>query len=99
MALLVGIALALFVFDSPWSYVVVAAGGAIEIAEAGLWWRWTHRRRPAVGVETLIGQTIAVERGWTFVAGERWQVRGVDDGPAQVVAVDGLALVAERLPS
>ena len=97
MALLVGIALALFVLDSPWSYVAVALGGAIEIAEAGFWWRWTHRRRSAVGVETLIGRTVEVERGWTFVAGERWQVRGVEDGPAEVVGVDGLTLLAERL--
>jgi membrane protein implicated in regulation of membrane protease activity len=97
MALLVGILLALFVTDGAWDYVVIAVGGAIELGEAGFWWRWTHRRRPAVGVETLVGRTVEVERGWTVVAGERWRVSGVEDGPARIVAVDGLTLVGERL--
>ena len=97
MALVVAILLAIFVVDGVWEYVVIAIGGAIELGEATFWWRWTHRRRPAVGVETLVGRAIDVERGWTVVAGERWQVRGVDDGPARVVSVDGLTLVAERL--
>jgi membrane protein implicated in regulation of membrane protease activity len=97
MALVVGILLALFVVDGAWEYVVIGVGGAIEIVEAGFWWRWTHRRRPAVGVETLVGRTVQVERGWTVVDGERWRVGGVDDGPARIVGVDGLTLVGERL--
>src|SRR3954454_15611959 len=97
MALLVAIVLAVFVVDGAWGYAVIAVGGAIELGEATFWWRWTHRRRPAVGVETLVGRTVEVERGWTMVAGERWRVRGVVDGPAQVVGIDGLTLVAERL--
>ena len=98
MALVVAIFLAVFVVDGAWDYVVIAAAGAIEIGEATFWWRWTHRRRPAVGVETLIGRSVEVERGWTSVCGERWRVRGVADGPARIVDVDGLTLVTERLP-
>ena len=97
MALLLGALLALFVLDGPWEYVAVGVGGAIEVGEAMFWWRWSHRRRVAVGVETLVGRTVDVERGWTVVAGERWRVLGVDDGPARIVAVDGLTLVGERL--
>jgi membrane protein implicated in regulation of membrane protease activity len=98
MALVVGILLALFVVDGVWQYVVVAVGGAIEIVEAGFWWRWTHRRRPAVGVEALVGRVVEVdEDGWARVAGERWRVRGAQPREsARVVGVDGLTLLVER---
>jgi membrane protein implicated in regulation of membrane protease activity len=98
VALVIGILLALFVLDGPWQYVAVAVGGAIEIGEAGLWWRWTHRRRAAVGVEALVGRTVTVdEDGWARVVGERWRVRGAEPGEsARVVGVDGLTLIVER---
>ena len=96
MALVVGVLLAVFVLDGPWEWVAVAGGGAIELGEAWFWWRWTHRRRSAVGVEALAGRTVEVERGWTQVAGERWRARGVADGRARILAVDGLTLVVER---
>jgi membrane protein implicated in regulation of membrane protease activity len=98
MALVVGIFLALFVVDGAWDYVVIAVGGAIEVVEAGFWWRWTHGRRPAVGVETLLGRTVEVdEDGWARVAGERWRVRGAEPREsARVVGVDGLTLLVER---
>jgi membrane protein implicated in regulation of membrane protease activity len=98
MALVVAIALALFVVDGAWQYVVVAVGGAIELGEAGLWWRWTHRRRPAVGVETLVGRVVEIdEDGWARVDGARWRVRGAGAREsARVVGVDGLTLLVER---
>src|SRR4051794_4549254 len=96
MALVVGIALALFVVDGAWEWVAVAAGGAIEIAEASFWWRWTHRRPPAVGVSVLIGREVDVRGGWTEIVGERWRVAGIESGRARIVRVDGLTLVVER---
>ena len=105
MALLVGILLAFLVLPAPWSFVAVAAGGAIEFGEAALWWRWTHRRRPAVGAEALIGaEAVVVEEcrplGRVRVNGELWRARcdeGADAGEMVVVrALDGLTLVIDR---
>jgi membrane protein implicated in regulation of membrane protease activity len=98
MAFVVGVLLALFVVDGAWDWVVVAGGAAIELGEAGFWWRWTHRHSAVVGVETLVGQIVEVDRdGWARVAGERWRVRGGGPGErVRVVAVDGLTLVVER---
>ena len=99
MALVVGVLLAVFVVDGAWEYVAVAGGGAIEIGEAWFWWRWTQRRRPAVGAETLVGRVVTVdESGWVRVAGERWLVRGAEPGErARVVALDGLTLIVEKI--
>jgi membrane protein implicated in regulation of membrane protease activity len=100
MALVVAVLVAVFVLDGPWQWVAVAAGGAIEIGEAWFWLHWTHRRRPAVGVEALIGTYGEMtDAGWVSVNGELWRVRS--DAPLQggqrvrVRAVDGLALVVE----
>jgi len=95
MALVVGILLALFVVDGGWEWAAIAGGGAIEIGEAWFWWRWTHRRAPAVGVAVLIGREVDVRDGWTEIVGERWRVAGVDSGRARIVRVDGLTLVVE----
>jgi membrane protein implicated in regulation of membrane protease activity len=99
MALVVAVLLALFVVDGPWQWAVVAGGGAIEAGEAWFWWRWTHRRRPAVGVEALVGVEAVVDPdGWVRVQGELWRARGAAPGDrVRVVAVDGLTLVVEPL--
>jgi membrane protein implicated in regulation of membrane protease activity len=102
VALVVGILLALFVLDSPWDWAAVAGGGAIELGEAWFWWRWSHRRRPAVGVEALVGRTAeAVGDGRVRVHGELWRAdgsAGLAPGElVRVVAVDGLTLVVERM--
>ncbi|MBA3347051.1 MAG: NfeD family protein [Actinobacteria bacterium] len=105
MALLVALLLALFVLSAPWSYVAVGAGAAIELGEAWFWWWLSHRRSPAVGVETLIGRVATVSsacrpRGQVRVAGELWQGRcdaGADVGDeVRVVEVDGLELIVEQ---
>jgi membrane protein implicated in regulation of membrane protease activity len=104
MLLLVAILLALFALDEPWSWVVVAAGGLLEVAESWLYIRWSQRRRPAVGVEALIGRRAVVAAdcrpyGQVRVAGELWQARcaaGASVGEDVVVReVDGLTLVVE----
>jgi len=101
MALLVGILLAVFVLDGPWEWAAVAGGGAIELGEAWFWWRWSHRRRAAVGAEALVGRTAkVVGTDWVRIHGELWQARGADGlepgSEVRVLAVDGLTLVVER---
>jgi membrane protein implicated in regulation of membrane protease activity len=90
-----------FVLDDPWRIAAVAGGGAIEIGEALLWWRWTHRRRPAVGVEALVGTVgVVAEGGWVHVNGELWRARGAEDArpgdPVVVEGVDGLTVLVRR---
>jgi len=99
VALVVGIALALFVLDGAWEWVAVGAGGAVELGEAWFWWRWSQRRRPVVGVETLVGETGEVTPdGFLRVQGELWRVRGGAPGQrVRVRAVDGLTLDVEPL--
>jgi membrane protein implicated in regulation of membrane protease activity len=90
--------------ERPWSYVVVGVAAAIEIGEAWFWWWLSHRRRPAVGVETLVGARATVVSpcrplGQVRVQGELWEARcerGADIGEAvEVVAVERLTLVVE----
>ncbi len=105
MAFLVALGLALFVLPSPWSWVAVGVGAAFELAEAWFWWWLSHRRSPAVGVETLVGAAGVVTMpcdpdGQVRVRGELWQGRcelGADAGdPVEVVGVDGLTLIVVR---
>ena len=102
MLLVLAIVAVLVWIERPWSYVVVGVAAAIEIGEAWFWWWLSHRRRPAVGVETLVGMTATVVSpcrplGQVRVQGELWEARcerGADVGEAvEVVAVDGLTLV------
>ena len=106
MALVVGVLLAVFVVPEPWGYATVAAGGAIEVAEASFWWRWTRRRRPEAGAEALVGTVARVVEtcrpdGRVRVRGELWAARcaaGADAGEdVRVLALDGLTLVVERI--
>jgi membrane protein implicated in regulation of membrane protease activity len=104
MALVVALLLAVFVLPSPWSWVAVGVGAAVEFGEAWFWWWLSHRREPSVGVETLVGRRAVVAtacrpRGHVRVAGELWQAfceQGADEGASvEVVAVDHLELVVE----
>jgi membrane-bound serine protease (ClpP class) len=96
--------LAVFVLSPPWSYAVVVGAAAVELAEAWFWWWFSHRREPAVGVETLVGaRGVAASAcrpyGQVRVRGELWQARcdeGADAGdPVTVVAGEGLTVVVE----
>jgi membrane protein implicated in regulation of membrane protease activity len=102
MALVGAILLALYVVPSPWDVVVLIGGIVLEIGETIFWWKLSHRRKPKVGVETLVGTSATVitscrPRGQVRVAGEIWTATcadGADPGEVvRVVAVDGLALV------
>ena len=59
----------------PWSILVVAAGLVFEVGETAFWWWLSHRRKPKVGVETLVGPRATVVTpcrpvGQVRVAGE-----------------------------
>ncbi len=104
MLLVVSILLAIFVLDAPWSWVAVVVGGLLEAAESWFYVRWSQRRRPAVGVEALVGRRAIVSTdcrpdGQVRVAGELWQARceaGASAGDEVVVReVDRLTLVVE----
>jgi len=81
-----------------WGWVAVVCGGAIELGEAWFWWHWSHRGRPAVGPETLVGLVGEMtDDGWVRVNGELWQAHGASHGDrVRVRAVDGLTLDVER---
>lgn len=105
MALAVGILLAVFVLDEPWNWVVVAAGGTIEVAESFFWIWLSRRRRATVGAEALLGAEARVVSqcrpfGQVKVAGELWRARcdaGADIGDTvRVQEIEGLTLVVER---
>jgi membrane protein implicated in regulation of membrane protease activity len=95
LALVAAVLLAVFVLDDPWRLVAVVAGGAIEVGEAWFWWRWTHRRRPAVGPEALIGKEgEMVDDRWVKIDGELWRAEGASkDDHVEVVAKRGLTLI------
>ena len=102
MVFAVALALAIFVLPSPWGIVAVALGGVVELVEATLLWRWSHRRTPTVGAEALIGARAVVAAecrpfGSVRVKGELWQARceeGAEEGTTvEIVAVEELTLV------
>ena len=104
MLLVVAILLAIFVLEEPWTWVVVLAAGAFELAEAGFLISWSKRRKAVVGAEALIGRTAVVAAdcmpvGQVRIVGELWQARcgpGAEIGDEVVVtALDGLTLVVE----
>lgn len=104
MLFLLGILLAVFVLPSPWGLVAVVVGGALDIAETGLFFWWSKRRQASVGVNTLVGRRgVAIGELWPEgqikVDGEIWRARcegGCDAGTAVVVrSVEGLTLVVD----
>lgn len=100
------ILLAIFLVPGAWDIPVVAGGAAVEATEGILWFRWSRRRRAAVGAEALIGKTAVVtERcdpdGRVKIDGELWRARAtvvepIDVGATvHVVAVEDLTLLVE----
>jgi len=102
--LTIALLLAIFVLPSPWGLVAVAVGATLDIAETGLFFWWSKRRRVAVGVETLVGKIGVASsdlwpEGQVRIAGELWRAHcdgGCDAGTKVVVrSVQGLTLVVE----
>jgi membrane-bound serine protease (ClpP class) len=106
--LLIAIALALLVLPSPWGVIVVAIAALFEIGELWLFFRWSTRRRPTVGVETMIGRRAVVAtpcrpRGQVRIDGELWAAQcdaGADAGETvEVVGVDADGLTLDVAPT
>ena len=104
MGLLIGLVLAIFVLEEPWSWVAVGLGAAWEIGETALLVWWSKRRGAVVGAEALVGRRAVVAadcmpEGQVRVAGELWRARcraGASVGEEVVVQeVEGLTLVVE----
>jgi membrane-bound serine protease (ClpP class) len=104
VAFLIALGLALFVLPSPWGLVAVGAGAVVEVAEAVFFWKLSHRRAPAVGVDALIGAAAVVTSecrplGQVRLKGELWQARctegAVEGATVRVLAIDGLLLLVE----
>lgn len=107
MILLLAFALAVFVLPSPWGVVAVGAALVVEVGEAWFWWWLSRRRRPAVGVEAMLGETAIVvvpcrPLGQVRIQGELWQARceaGADAGDqVRVEGIEGLTLVVAPVP-
>lgn len=101
MALLVAIFVGLGFLDGTARWVVIAIGALVEVVELTVMLRYSHRRRPAVGSQTLVGRravaaTDCVPHGQVRVDGEIWSAAcpgGCRAGDAvTVTAVDGLIL-------
>jgi membrane protein implicated in regulation of membrane protease activity len=100
----IALLLAIFVLPSPWGLVAVVVGGALDIAETGVFLWWSKRRRATVGVESLVGKagiasTDLWPEGQVKIVGEIWRARcdgGCDAGTKVVVReVNGLTLLVE----
>jgi membrane-bound serine protease (ClpP class) len=102
--LVVAVLLAVFVLPWRWGLVAIVVALALEVVES-LFWIWlSKRRRPQVGVETLVGASAHVVSdckpvGTVRVAGELWRARseaGAEAGDAvRVLGIDGLTLLVE----
>jgi membrane protein implicated in regulation of membrane protease activity len=105
MAVIVAVALAIFVLPSPWGIVAVFAGIAIEVAEQVFWFRYQGRQKVRTGVEAHVGELAEVIRaldpeGQVKFRGEVWKARSAEPIPAgesvRIASVDRLTLVVER---
>lgn len=109
MPLFLGGAILLVVFGivpPPWGIALIAGAVVLEAIETLFWYRLLKRRRPKVGVETLVGKCARVinpcrPNGQVLVQGEIWSAR-CDDGADQdqsvrIRAIKGLNLVVERV--
>jgi membrane-bound ClpP family serine protease len=104
--LLIGIALAIFVFPEGWGIPVVIVAGILEFFETAFTWRWSRRGDAKVGPETLVGAkgraiTDCRPEGMVRVLAEDWRARcdaGVSAGhPVRVVGRDQLMLLVEPI--
>ncbi len=105
MAIVIAVALAIFVLPEPWGIVAVFVGIVFEVVENVFWFRYQKRRRVRTGVEGHIGERAEVTRaldpeGRVKFRGEVWKARSEEPIEAgetvRVAAVDRLTLVVER---
>jgi membrane protein implicated in regulation of membrane protease activity len=102
MLTLVALVVAVVFLPYPWNVVLVGAAAIVDIAEAGVFVRWSQRRRrldiAGVGAEALVGRTgVALARidpeaggslGQVRVDGEIWAARSSEPiEPGEQIAV------------
>ena len=104
MLTLAAVVLALTVLPSPWGLVAVIGAAAIDVVETAIFFRWSKRRRAAVGAETLVGRHALVvaalaPRGQVKLDGEVWEARSsqvLAPGDEVVITrIEGLVLDVE----
>jgi membrane protein implicated in regulation of membrane protease activity len=106
---IVALVLALTVLPAPWGWIAVVGAAVVDLAETGLFLRWSKRRRrgSAVGAGTLVGRRAVVVRtlgprgGQVKLDGEIWEAAStVEVPPGGVVVVTALVgLVLEVEPA
>ena len=105
MALGAAVLPALFRLPTGWGIAAIAAGLAVEVGEVWFWWKLSHRRRPAVGAEALVGRRATVVAacrpvGTVRVDGELWRAHcrdGADPSDEVTIAgIEALTLHVER---
>ena len=101
MALLVAIFVGLVFLDGTERWIVIAVGALVEVVELTVMLRYSRRRRPAVGSQTMVGRaavaaTDCAPHGQVRIDGEIWSASCpggcVAGDPVTVTAVDGLIL-------
>ena len=104
MLFLIALFLAIFFLPEPWGLIAVGVAAVIDIAETLVFMWWSKRRKPSVGIGSLVGKAgVAVSELWpegqVKVDGEIWRARcdgGCDAGTRVVVrSIDGLTLVVD----
>ena len=105
MLLVIAILLTLFFLPSPWGEIAIICAAVIEVSQTGFWFWYTHRERPTVGREAMIGARGEVvealrPEGWVRVHGELWRARSEEPLEAgvrvRVREMGGLTLRVER---
>jgi membrane protein implicated in regulation of membrane protease activity len=101
VALLAAIFVGLVFLDGTERWVVIVVGALVEVVEITVMLRYSRRRRPAVGSQTLIGRaavaaTDCTPHGQVRIDGEIWSASCPDGCRAgdtvTVTSVDGLIL-------
>lgn len=101
MLLILAIVLALIFLPWPWSLAVIVAVAIFELSLMTFGIRYTRRRRAAVGVETLVGETAEAitaltPNGQVRLNGEIWEAHSsrvhASGETVRVRAVNGLTL-------
>ena len=105
MAVIVAIALAIFVLPEPWGIVAIGLAIVWEVVENVFLLRYSHRQKVRTGVEAHVGERAEVTRaldpeGQVRFRGEVWKARAKEPIAAgetvRIAEVDRLTLVVER---
>lgn len=104
MGLIVCAVIAFTVLDGPLRWALLVGGLIYEVVETVLFVRWSQRRRPQTGLESLVGRRGIVatpvgpdHQGFVRIHAERWAASAAYSCAVgqeiEVVAAEGLHLV------